>query len=280
MNLFVLGNGESRKDIDVELLKTKGKVWGCNAIYREHELDGLIAVDPMMTHEIYRSGYAHKNPCYFRSWDSMPVEHYDMMLEAQSSNMENPNIKDWKYNPEGHYLSFVIHGTGTIDKNRKDDRWKGDGFDNVYVSWLYGNDKITQLKDIMNDYYPGWEGNESGPPDPGWSSGATAMYIGCKVEKPKTCYLIGMDMYSTTDFINNLYKDTYGYLSHDESSVTPQNWVIQMGRVMVRYKDIQFIKVNPEGNSKVSSRMPQWDSLPNLSSQHTQEFISHLGLDF
>ena len=280
MNLFVLGNGESRKDIDVELLKTKGKVWGCNAIYREHELDGLIAVDPMMTHEIYRSGYAHNNPCYFRSWDSMPAEHYDMMLEAQSSNMENPNIKDWKYNPEGHYLSFVIHGTGTIDKNRKDDRWKGDGFDNVYVSWLYGNDKITQLKDIMNDYYPGWEGTESGPPDPGWSSGATAMYIGCKVEKPKTCYLLGMDMYSTTDFINNLYKGTYGYISADESSVTPQNWVIQMGRVMVRYKDIQFIKVNPEGNSKVSSRMPQWDSLPNLSYQHTQEFISHLGLDF
>ena len=280
MNLFVLGNGESRKDIDVELLKTKGKVWGCNAIYREHELDGLIAVDPMMTHEIYRSGYAHKNPCYFRSWDSMPVEHYDMMLEAQSSNMENPNIKDWKYNPEGHYLSFVIHGTGTIDKNRKDDRWKGDGFDNVYVSWLYGNDKITQLKDIMNDYYPGWEGNESGPPDPGWSSGATAMYIGCKVEKPKTCYLIGMDMYSTTDFINNLYKGTYGYISADESSVTPQNWVIQMGRVMVRYKDIQFIKVNPEGNSKVSSRMPQWDSIPNLSYAHTKEFISHLALDF
>ena len=198
MNLFVLGNGESRKDIDVELLKTKGKVWGCNAIYREHKLDGLIAVDPMMTHEIYRSGYAHNNPCYFRSWDSMPAEHYDMMLEAQSSNMENPNIKGWKYNPEGHYLSFVIHGTGTIDKNRKDDRWKGDGFDNVYVSWLYGNDKITQLKDIMNDYYPGCEGTESGPPDPGWSSGATAMYIGCKVEKPKTCYLIGMDMYSTT----------------------------------------------------------------------------------
>ena len=26
-NLFVLGNGESRKDIDVELLKVKGKVY-------------------------------------------------------------------------------------------------------------------------------------------------------------------------------------------------------------------------------------------------------------
>ena len=262
-------------------LKEYGKVYGCNAIFREHELDGLIAVDPMLEHEIYQSGYAHKNPCYFRSWDFMPVDHYDMMKEAQTSQMKSPNIREWKYNPEGHYLSFVIHGTSAIDTNRKTDRWKGEGFENVYITWLYGHDKIKQLKEVMGDYYGGsWEGEPSGPEDPGWSSGATAMYIGCKVEKPKTCYLIGMDMYSTTDFINNLYKNTHGYLNSDESSVTPQNWVIQMGRVMVRYKDIQFVKVNPEGNSQVSERMPQWESIPNLTYQHTKEFIHNLSLDF
>ena len=89
-----------------------------------------------------------------------------------------------------------------------------------------------------------------------------------------------MDMYSTTDFINNLYKDTYGYLSHDESSVTPQNWVIQMGRVMVRYQNIQFIKVNPDSNNKISQRMPQWDSLPNVQYMHKNEFYTNLSLDF
>ena len=273
-DLFILGNGESRKDIDVDLLKAKGKVYGCNAIFREHELDGLIAVDPMLEHEIYQSGYAHKNPCYFRSWDFMPVDHYDMMKEAQTSQMKSPNIREWKYNPEGHYLSFVIHGTSAIDTNRKTDRWKGEGFENVYITWLYGHDKIKQLREVMSDYYGGsWEGSPTGPEDPGWSSGATAMYVGCKVEQPKTCYLIGMDMYSTTDFINNLYKNTHGYLNSDESSVTPQNWVVQMGRVMVRYKDIQFVKVNPEGNSQISERMPQWDSIPNLKYYIKKSFI-------
>ena len=136
-DLFVLGNGESRKDIDVDLLKAKGKVYGCNAIFREHELDGLIAVDPMLEHEIYQSGYAHKHPCYFRSWDDMPVDHYEMMLEAQVSQMnKTPNIREWKYNQQGHYLSFVIHGTSAIDTNRKTDRWKGEGFENVYITWL------------------------------------------------------------------------------------------------------------------------------------------------
>ena len=104
------------------------------------------------------------------------------------------------------------------------------------------------------------------------------MYIACKKEKPETCYLLGMDMYSTSDFINNLYKNSYGYLQDKESAVTPQNWVIQMGRVMVRFKDIQFIKVNPEGNSQVSQRMPQWDSLPNVSYMHLEEFQKNFNL--
>ena len=280
-DLFVLGNGESRKDIDVDLLKTKGKVYGCNAMYREHKLDGLIAVDPMLEHEIYRSGYCDENKVYFRDWENMPNEHYEMMKEAQSSNMKNPTIREWKHTPENWYANFVIHGQSTVNQERPNDRWKGDGFENVYITWTYGlaDMNIKLLSDIMGDYYPNWEG-EGGPKDPGWSSGATAMYIGCKVEKPKRCFLVGMDMYSTTDFINNLYKNTNGYLSDNENSVTPQNWVIQMGRVMVRYQDIEFIKVNPEGNSQVSQRMPQWDSLPNVNYMYKNEFYTHLGLDF
>ena len=283
-NLFVLGNGESRKNIDVELLKSKGKVWGCNALYREHEVDGLIAVDPMLEHEIYRSGYCDHNRVYFRDWENMPNEHYDMMKEAQTLNMKDPHVREWKHTPENYYVNFVIHGQSTVNKNRPNDRWKGDGFENVYITWTYGlaDQNITLLKDIMNDYYAlgGWEADNAGPEDPGWSSGATAMYISCKVEKPKTCYLIGMDMYSTTDFINNLYKETHGYLSSDESAITPQNWVVQMGRVMVRYKDIQFIKVNPDENNQISEIMPQWDSLPNLSYLKKNEFYTQLGLDF
>lgn len=282
-DLFVLGNGESRKNIDVNLLKAKGKVWGCNAIFREHVLDGLIAVDPMMEHEIYRSGYCDRNKVYFRDWENVPNEHYDMMKEAQVSNMKDPTIREWKHTPENWYANFVIHGQSTVNQNRKDDRWKGDGFDNVYITWTYGlaDDNITLLKDIMNDYFgQGWEGDKLGPDDPGWSSGATAMYIACKVEKPRRCFLLGMDMFSTTDFINNLYKETMGYLSADEGSVTPQNWITQMARVFNRYKDIEFIKVNPDDNNKISERLPQWDIIPNLSYWKINEFYTKLSLDF
>ena len=58
---FVLGNGTSRKSINLENLKSKGTVYGCNAIYREFEPDYLIAVDTKMILEINKSGFQHNH---------------------------------------------------------------------------------------------------------------------------------------------------------------------------------------------------------------------------
>ena len=68
--VFCLGNGESRKDVNLDALKPHGKIYGCNALYREYTPDVLVAVDQGIIHEIYHSGYAFKNECYFRNWHS------------------------------------------------------------------------------------------------------------------------------------------------------------------------------------------------------------------
>jgi len=57
MKSFVLGNGKSRLNIDPRELRPYGKIYGCNALYREYEPDYLIAVDPKMIFEINESGY-------------------------------------------------------------------------------------------------------------------------------------------------------------------------------------------------------------------------------
>lgn len=54
---FVLGNGNSRKNIDLQMLKQSGKVYGCNALYREYTPDYLVAVDQKMIIEIQESKY-------------------------------------------------------------------------------------------------------------------------------------------------------------------------------------------------------------------------------
>lgn len=57
---FVLGNGTSRKTINLNELKRKGITFGCNALYREFSPDYLIAVDTKMILEISQAGYQHQ----------------------------------------------------------------------------------------------------------------------------------------------------------------------------------------------------------------------------
>ena len=63
---FVLGNGVSRKAVSPITLQQAGKVYGCNALYREFTPDVLVATDkPIATH-IQESGYAKTNCFYTR----------------------------------------------------------------------------------------------------------------------------------------------------------------------------------------------------------------------
>ena len=61
---FVLGNGQSRKGIDLNNLKDKGTVFACNAVYRTHQPHWLVAVDPKMMLEIAETDYVVHNKVY------------------------------------------------------------------------------------------------------------------------------------------------------------------------------------------------------------------------
>jgi len=60
---FVIGNGESRAIFPIDELKTKGIIYGCNAIYRDHPTlcDHIVAVNPPMYEEL-KNWYDKENP--------------------------------------------------------------------------------------------------------------------------------------------------------------------------------------------------------------------------
>lgn len=64
---FVIGNGQSRLGFDLNELKSRGKIYGCNALYRDFTPDVLIATDPPMAKEIEESGYPKDNMFYTRN---------------------------------------------------------------------------------------------------------------------------------------------------------------------------------------------------------------------
>lgn len=63
---FVLGNGVSRLAVDLERLKQRGKIYGCNALYREFAPDVLISTDKAIAHTIQNSGYSKEHTMYTR----------------------------------------------------------------------------------------------------------------------------------------------------------------------------------------------------------------------
>lgn len=63
---FVLGNGVSRQGIDLNQLRQHGKIYGCNALYREFTPDILVATDRPIATAIQQSGYALQHQFYTR----------------------------------------------------------------------------------------------------------------------------------------------------------------------------------------------------------------------
>ena len=93
---FVLGNGTSRQSIDLNQLKNKGTVYGCNALYREFEPDYLVAVDIKMILEINKAGYQHSHEVW-----TNPNRAYDKM---NGFNFFQPS-KGWSSGPTALHLA-------------------------------------------------------------------------------------------------------------------------------------------------------------------------------
>ena len=66
MTAFVLGNGLSRKDIDISALIPQGAVYGCNLVYRDHAVTALVATDRPIADSIQDAGYALSHRFYTR----------------------------------------------------------------------------------------------------------------------------------------------------------------------------------------------------------------------
>lgn len=86
---FVIGNGVSRKGIDLNLLKLQGQIYGCNALYREFTPDVLVATDkPIATH-IQESGYALANVFYTRK--PVPGSGAKLLIPEYQGYSSGPN---------------------------------------------------------------------------------------------------------------------------------------------------------------------------------------------
>ena len=269
--VFCIGNGESRIGFDLEKLRPHGKIYGCNAIYRDFMPDVLTAVDHGIMHEVYHAGIAQKIPCYFRDWTKVPAMTYEPMLMGGISNLEEAKEALDKVlisNNRGDSKEYVMHGSklsGVIDLiKREPDKFNKDiiklqkkeiNHATIKVSWIKEPDYSHNINDI------------SEPRDHGWACGASAGYVAVKNEQPDEIYLIGHDLYSSTNHVNNIYKSTKNYVAQENGPTPAVNWIRQWYTLADWNPNIKFIKINRfnDGRDKVNGPISEWDKRTNIT---------------
>ena len=275
--VFLIGNGESRKSFNLNLLKDKGVVYGCNGLYRDYTPDAITCVDPGIMHEIYDSGYAKSNTVYYRGWTPIPAMMYDDMVNTHKQDMKTrlgsePKIIESE-KPEGTQ-EFVIHGSTALWQKKilEEERpYKGVGANIIFISWLHPEDKVRAISDYQSI------GPDMKTGDLGYSAGPTALSIACLVEKPDEVFLIGCDLYSNSGKFNNMYKGTNHYEREDIDAVIPQNWLNQYHSTFLLNSDTDFYKVNEKSHTKgdlVNRKIDEWDDLMNIHYITQEELIN------
>ena len=232
MRHIVYGNGESspRKPIVGGDFIT----WGCNAIYRDFTVDNLVSMDYGVQQEIYESGYALKNKCWFSDWSVLP----DFEIDKNFFLELGPVYETW----QGARKNCVVQGK-TIDSVQrvmdeiltfnpqldKDDlRKKLEKDIGLYITWVADNDMVEDID------YPR-----------GWSAGNTALYLACK-SGAEEVYMCGFDGSNYSEPLNNIYKGSKNYLAADSRGFNTTNWDNQFKLVQKEFSDVQFYKVGTD----------------------------------
>lgn len=167
--MLVIGNGESRRDIDINSLDYT-KI-GCNAILRDAKVEHLVCVDKPMLREAVNSSYHKNSKVYTRK-----------------------NL-------------FVQH---RLEKN------------------------IRMVPDLP------YAGNERADDPIHWGSGPYAVLLAAKLATDDV-HLLGFDLYSTDNRVNNVYKDTSNYSLSIKSAVDPRYWIYQIAKVFEYFPNTRFI---------------------------------------
>lgn len=235
---LVLGNGESRswfKPCHQTITKGGVNIWGCNAIYRDGSVDNLVATDPAMQQEIYASGYAQDNNCFFMDWSKLPVEIGDTFLLGFDIPKDLVHI-----HKEKGAESCVVRGKDPLlvqEKVKEALKMNPhlDGPDLVQKMEKDTGVWITNVKEgdsVLDFDFPR-----------GWSTGTSALHLAGQ-NGAREIYFVGFDLSEYDKPLNNIYKGTDNYLPADSKGFNPVNWVEQMKATFLEFKHVEFYWVD------------------------------------
>jgi len=235
--VIVYGNGESRLGkVWPTSIPNEIETWGCNAIYRDMKVNNLVSVDYNMQQEIYQSGYAEKNSCWFLDWDILPA--MSGIVDVMRDTNPAESIKE---TPRNGRANCVIQGKEqetahanikqameqNPDLDYEDLKLKAEMNVGIYITWVDDNDMVKDIDYPTN-----------------WSAGNTALHLACQ-GGAEEIYMLGFDSSDYKEPLNNVYKGSANYLPETAKGFNPVNWNNQLNTIFNEYNIVNFKWVSP-----------------------------------
>lgn len=148
---FVLGNGISRKGIDLAQLRQHGTIYGCNALYREFTPNVLVATDRPIATAIQQSGYAKVNQFYTRR----PIEGLGAKVVPNPYfGYSSGPISAAIAAQDGHRQIYLLgFDMGPVENNKFNNIYAGTEFyKSVDAQPTFTGNWTKQLIQIVQDY--------------------------------------------------------------------------------------------------------------------------------
>jgi hypothetical protein len=150
MTAFVIGNGTSRKDIDLYQLQKHGMTYGCNALYRDFTPDVLVTKDSLITREIEKDGYALNNRFYTRL-PSPNATILDKNYRGYCSGTNALHISTTENHKKIYLLGFDFGSTtDTLNNYYADTECYRESTAKVYKGEMKGT--LTQVILVINEH--------------------------------------------------------------------------------------------------------------------------------
>lgn len=158
---FIIGNGKSREGFDLNSLRPFGKIYGCNALYRDFEPDYLVAIDDAITEEIRASSFPKEKFIYPSFEEQFESPEFNPFTRLRSNAGMNAMIEALRH---GHRelicigfdfiiqndlaLSNVYDGTNAYELKTRTSLQDGLRR-SLYLNWFAKKNYVAQFKMIL-----------------------------------------------------------------------------------------------------------------------------------
>ena len=263
---IIYGNGKSRLGFNVGKKYKDIITWGCKKIHHEGKVDNLVAVDYIAQQEVYQSGYAKENVCWFLDWNKLPKQFIDKPafgsrhLELLKLGFLEDEIFETK---KGNRTRCVVQGKNPKTATQKYNNLRTDEMSadedkqlrhkcmrntGLYITWLDKSDLVLNIDEFT-----------------GHSAGSTAMYLAAKLGVDEI-FLLGFDLSTIDKPLSNVYLWKDYHIGFDSTT-----WQNQMKTVMRKFKNVKFTWVSPMLETQNFQGI---DNLKFTTSEKFEEYLS------